>query len=60
MFRVYPPFPGRPCIRGTEQKRLGMAQLVARLIWDQEVAGSNPATQTMMRCREVWSFPLGS
>ena len=30
---------------------LGVAQLVARVIWDHEAAGSRPATETSCRVR---------
>lgn len=38
--------PSRPRVRGVERST-GCSAAVARLIWDQEVAGSNPATQTL-------------
>jgi hypothetical protein len=30
-------------------KKRGVAQLVARLLWEQDVAGSNPVTSTKQR-----------
>ncbi len=38
-----------PAVRGL---RRGVAQLVARLLWEQEVPGSNPGTPTNRKERE--------
>lgn len=37
---------------GRQQKYVGIAQLEECLVWDQDAAGSNPATRTMGEWRK--------
>lgn len=37
----------------TEKQMRGVGELVLRLVWDQEVAGSSPVTPTLSRHRRI-------
>ena len=46
------------CIKATMLRRRGVAQLIARSVWDREVEGLSPFTPTNKRVQQVWAFLL--